>query len=57
MMVVDQITGQKVDFNSKNFIYESFKEKNLREISDEKKYNNLLFNKLNDKSELIKEFY
>jgi len=29
MMVVDPATGQKVDFNSKNSIYESFKEKNL----------------------------
>ena len=57
MMVVDQITGQKVDFNSKSFIYESFKEKNLSEISNEKNYNNLLFNKFEDKNKLIKKFY
>ena len=52
MMVVDPKTGQKVDFNSKNSIYESFKEKNLGELNTENNYNGLVFgikNKLNQK--------
>jgi len=43
MMVVDPITGQKVDFNSKNSIYESFKEKKMSEVDIENNYNDLIF--------------
>ena len=57
MMVVDPVTGQKVDFNSKNSIYESFKEKKISEINIENNYNNLIFNDSNIGIKEIVRFY
>ena len=57
MMVVDPITGQKVDFNSKNSIYESFKEKKINEIVFENNYNELIFNNSNTGIQEITRFY
>ena len=47
MMVVDPVTGQKVDFNSKNSIYESFKEKEIGDLDIENNYNDFIFNNSN----------
>lgn len=57
MMVVDPITGQKVDFNSKNSIYESFKEKKMSEINIENNYNDLILDNSNAGIEEIIRFY
>ena len=57
MMVVDPVTGQKVDFNSKNSIYESFKEKKMSEVDIENNYNDLIFNNLNIGIKEIIRFY
>ncbi len=57
MMVVDQITGQKVDFNSKNSIYESFKEKKMNEIVNENIYSKYLFDNSNLGTKQIVRFY
>jgi len=57
MMVVDPTTGQKVDFNSKNSIYESFKEKNVSEADIKNNYNNLIFNNSNMGTKEIIRFY
>ena len=57
MMVVDPVTGQKVDFNSKNSIYESFKEKKMSEVDIENNYNDLIFNNPNGEIKEITRFY
>jgi len=57
MMVVDPKTGQKVDFNSKNSIYESFKEKNLGELNAENNYNGLVFGVKNKLNQKVIKFY
>ena len=57
MMVVDPATGQKVDFNSKNSIYESFKEKKMSEVDIENNYNDLIFNNSNAEIKEITRFY
>jgi penicillin-binding protein 1A len=57
MMVVDPATGQKVDFNSKNSIYESFKEKNISEADIENSYNDLIFNNSKVGTKEIIRFY
>ena len=57
MMVVDPATGQKVDFNSKNSIYESFKEKNISEADIENNYNDLIFNNSKVGTKEIIRFY
>ena len=57
MMVVDPATGQKVDFNSKNSIYESFKEKNVDEINIENNHNDLIFNNSKVGTKEIIRFY
>jgi hypothetical protein len=57
MMVVDPATGQKVDFNSKNSIYESFKEKNVSEADIENNYNDLIFNNSKVGTKEIIRFY
>jgi penicillin-binding protein 1A len=57
MMVVDPATGQKVDFNSKNSIYESFKEKNISEIDNENSYNDFIFNNSKVGTKEIIRFY
>ena len=57
MMVVDPITGKKVDFNSKNSIYESFKEKKMSEIDIENNYNDLILDYSNAGIEEIIRFY
>jgi hypothetical protein len=54
---VDPATGQKVDFNSKNSIYESFKEKNVNEVDIENNYNDLIFNNLKARTKEIIRFY
>jgi len=57
MMVVDPATGQKVGFNSKNSIYESFKEKNINEADIENNYNDLIFNNSKMGTKEITRFY
>ena len=57
MMVVDPVTGQKVDFNSKNSIYESFKEKKMGEVDIENNYNDLIFNNSDTGIKEIIRFY
>jgi len=57
MMVVDPATGQKVGFNSKNSIYESFKEKNISEADIENNYNDLIFNNSKVGTKEIIRFY
>ena len=57
MMVVDPVTGKKVDFNSKNSIYESFKEKRISEIGTENYYNDLEFDNSNAGIKEIIRFY
>ena len=57
MMVVDPATGQKVDFNSKNSIYESFKEKNISETDIENNYNDIIFNNSKVGTKEIIRFY
>ena len=54
---MDPATGQKVGFNSKNSIYESFKEKNINEVGIENNYNNLIFNNSKVGSKEIIRFY
>jgi len=54
---VDPITGQKVDFNSKNSIYESFKGKKMSEINIENNYNDLILDNSNAGIEEIIRFY
>ena len=57
MMGVDPATGKKVDFNSKNSIYESFKEKKMSEISKENNYTESLFDNSILEDEEILRFY
>ena len=57
MMVVDPITGQKVDFNSKNSIYESFKGKKMSEVDIENNYNDLILDNSNAGIKAITRFY
>jgi len=57
MMVVDPATGQKVDFNSKKSIYESFKEKNIGEVDIENNYNDLILSNLKVGTKEIIRFY
>tara|TARA_B100000686_G_C16764060_1_gene960621 strand:+ start:4 stop:2358 length:2355 start_codon:yes stop_codon:yes gene_type:complete len=57
MMVVDPATGQKVGFNSKNSIYESFKEKDIRKVDIEDNSNDMIFNNLNMEIIDINMFY
>jgi len=57
MMVVDPVTGQKVDFNSKNSIYESFKEEKKDELNIKNKYNNLAFDNSDLGVKEINSFY
>ncbi len=57
MMVVDSVTGQKVDFNSKNSIYESFKEKKISEVDIENNYNDSIFSNSNAGIKEIIRFY
>ena len=57
MMVVDPVTGQKVDFNSKNSIYESFKEKKIGEFKEQSNYNNLILKNLNEQNKELIKFY
>ena len=56
-MVVDTVTGQKVDFNSKNSIYESFKEKKIDEVGIESNYNNVISGNSNMGTAEINTFY
>jgi len=57
MMVVDPITGQKVDFNSKNSIYESFKEKKGSEFNIKNNYNDSMFSNSEEGIQEIFRFY
>ena len=57
MMVVDPVTGQKVDFNSKNSIYESFKGKKMSEVDIENNYNDLILDNSNAGIKAITRFY
>lgn len=57
MMVVDPITGRKVDFNSKNSIYESFKVKKASELENKNNYNDLVFETLSEEMKEIVKFY
>ena len=57
MMVVDPATGQKVDFNSKNSIYESFKGEKMSEVNIENNYNDLIFNNSKVGTKEIIRFY
>ena len=45
------------DFNSKNSIYESFKEKNISEADIENNYNDLIFNNSKVGTKEIIRFY
>jgi penicillin-binding protein 1A len=57
MMVVDPTTGQKVGFNSRNSIYESFKEKNINKTDIDNNYNDLIFNNSKIGTKEIIRFY
>jgi penicillin-binding protein 1A len=57
MMVVDPVTGQKVDFNSKNSIYESFKENKMSEIVNKNNYSEYSFDNSNLGIKEIVRFY
>ena len=53
MMVVNPKTGKKLDFNSKNTIYESFKEKNI----SGKENKRIIFNYIKKHDKQLKGFY
>ena len=53
MMIVNPKTGKKLDFNSKNGIYESFKEKNI--LGNENK--KIIFNYIKKHDKQLKGFY
>jgi len=53
MMIVNPKTGEKLDFNSKNGIYESFKEKNI--LGNENK--KIIFNYIKKHDKQLKGFY
>ena len=57
MMVVDPKTGQRVDFNSKNSIYESFKEKKMTEVNQIINYNEFTPANTNSGTKKLVNFY
>ena len=57
MMVVDPKTGQRVDFNSKNSIYESFKEKKMTEVNQIINYNEFTPANINSGTKKLVNFY
>ncbi len=57
MVVVDPKTGQRVDFNSKNSIYESFKEKKMSELDMISNYNEFISVDIDSGSKKVINFY
>ena len=57
MMVVDPKTGQRVDFNSKNSIYESFKEKKMDEVGLRNIYNGYTPVNIDSENKMVVNFY
>ena len=57
MLVVDPMTGKKVDFNSNNSIYESFKEEKISEVYGKKYYNESSYGSSKTELEETLRFY
>ena len=57
MVVVDPKTGQRVDFNSKNSIYESFKEKKISELDAISNYNEFTSVDIDSVNKQVINFY